>query len=80
MCPGSAGVTDLAKLIAHVSQLPLGVDLQQKLVVADEGTCRVTRWTVLQSPEGLWAFLWHFIMYYAGRARRAMLNYHCFSC
>lgn len=34
--------TDLAKLIAHVPQLPLGVDLQQKLVVADEGTCGAT--------------------------------------
>lgn len=34
--------TDLAKLIAHVPQLPLRVDLQQELVVADEGTCGAT--------------------------------------
>lgn len=33
------GVTDLAELVAHVAQLPLGVDLQQKPVMADEGTC-----------------------------------------
>lgn len=32
-------MTDLAELIAHVPQLPLGVDLQQKFVMADEGTC-----------------------------------------
>lgn len=36
---GHVGVTDLAELVAHVPQLPLRVDLQQKLVVADEGTC-----------------------------------------
>lgn len=31
--------TDLAKLVAHVPQLTLGVELQQELVMADESTC-----------------------------------------
>lgn len=31
--------TDLAEFVAHAPQLPLGVDLQQQLLVADEGTC-----------------------------------------
>lgn len=31
--------TDLAKLVAHVPQLTLRVELQQELVMADESTC-----------------------------------------
>lgn len=35
-------MTDLAEFVAHAAQLPFRVGLQQKLVVADEGTCGAT--------------------------------------
>jgi hypothetical protein len=46
MSGAEGGMTDLAQLIAHVAQLPLWVDLQQQLVVADEGTCEASTLSV----------------------------------
>lgn len=39
---GLVKLTYLAQLVAHVAWLPLWVDLQQQLVMADESTCKTS--------------------------------------